>query len=42
MIERKLFECKRCHWEWFSKMDKPHVCPKCHSAWWDVDKREVK
>ena len=37
--ERQMFECKKCGWEWFSTMNPPIVCPKCHSAYWNQERR---
>jgi uncharacterized Zn finger protein (UPF0148 family) len=36
--------CKRCNWDWFSKNDRPLVCPKCQSAYWDRERlqRNIK
>jgi len=39
--ERKLYQCKRCKWQWMSRMDKPTVCPKCHSPYWDKPKKNL-
>ncbi len=36
----RIFKCLRCGHEWPSKMDKPLVCPKCKSPYWDRDKKE--
>jgi predicted Zn-ribbon and HTH transcriptional regulator len=30
--------CYRCGWKWTSSLERPGVCPNCHSPWWD---REV-
>ncbi len=31
--------CKGGH-TWASKLERPAVCPKCHSAWWDRPRKE--
>lgn len=31
-------QCKRCGWVWYSKNDRPLVCPKCQSAYWDRER----
>ena len=33
-------KCKRCGAEWTPRKSDVRVCPKCHSAWWDIDKKE--
>jgi predicted Zn-ribbon and HTH transcriptional regulator len=38
----KIFKCLRCEHEWASKMDKPLVCPKCKSPYWNTPKKEEK
>ena len=38
---RLAYVCKRCGWHWFSRMNPPTVCPHCHSAYWDKDKKDV-
>jgi rubrerythrin len=37
-IVRVLYTCKRCTYQWFSKK-KPTVCARCHSPYWDKDKK---
>jgi DNA-directed RNA polymerase subunit RPC12/RpoP len=34
-----IFRCIRCSHEWASKKEKPRVCPKCKSAYWDLPVR---
>ena len=29
-------KCLRCGHEWVKRVNKPKVCPKCQSAYWDV------
>lgn len=43
------FKCLRCEHEWIPRVelsqleeelkDKPRVCPKCKSAYWDLEKK---
>ena len=34
--------CKRCGYEWYPRTpQKPKVCPKCKSAYWDTPKRKL-
>jgi predicted Zn-ribbon and HTH transcriptional regulator len=30
-------KCKRCGHEWVARVEKVRMCPKCKSAYWDVD-----
>lgn len=30
--------CKRCGWEWASKVETPVQCPACRSKYWDKDR----
>jgi predicted Zn-ribbon and HTH transcriptional regulator len=33
------YTCERCEHPWVPRKDeKPRICPKCKSAWWDVPK----
>lgn len=45
-MERKLFKCKRCGWEWLSRMDKPKCCARCKNPYWELEpimaKRKVE
>ena len=38
----KIYKCKRCGHEWAGRKtadgDKPMMCPKCRSAYWDRDR----
>lgn len=36
---RQMYQCKRCGWKWISKLASPTVCPKCHSAYWDKERK---
>ena len=42
----KGYKCKRCGHVWIprNKNEKPRVCPKCKSPYWDIPpkKKEVK
>jgi len=40
MNEIQIFKCKRCGHNWASKQEKPTICPKCKSPYWDKEKRE--
>lgn len=33
--------CKRCGHEWVPKIVEVRICPKCKSAYWDKEKRDV-
>jgi len=38
-IKLKGYRCERCGHEWFPRNDeKPRVCPKCKSPYWDKPK----
>ena len=42
-MEIKLAEeikCKRCGHKWRPRQKDIRVCPKCHSAYWNKEKRE--
>lgn len=40
-ILQKGYECERCHHKWTPRFDeKPRVCPKCKSPYWDVAKKK--
>ena len=32
-------ECKRCKHKWRPRQIDIRVCPKCHSAYWDKEKK---
>jgi predicted Zn-ribbon and HTH transcriptional regulator len=35
-----ILKCKRCGHEWPTKdVTSVRVCPKCHSPWWDKEKK---
>lgn len=37
------YVCERCNHKWIpSKKEKPIVCPKCKSPYWDTKKVEKK
>ena len=37
----KIYTCKRCSHMWANrKNQKPRVCPKCKSPYWDTDRRK--
>lgn len=31
--------CKRCGHRWIPRKDEIRICPKCKSAYWDIDKK---
>jgi len=31
-----ILKCVKCNHEWASKKEKPRLCPKCKSAYWDL------
>jgi len=34
------FQCERCEHKWAPRMKKnPRVCPKCHSPYWDIPRK---
>jgi DNA-directed RNA polymerase subunit RPC12/RpoP len=37
----KIFKCKRCNHEWPSKQERPRVCPKCKSPYWDKERKNA-
>lgn len=35
------YKCERCGYEWVKrKEEKPRVCPKCHSPYWDIPRKQ--
>ena len=34
----KILKCKRCRWRWFPRKEKVILCPKCKSAYWNIEK----
>ena len=39
-MEKK--KCERCGHVWYPRSEqKPVVCPKCHSAYWNIKKKVV-
>jgi len=43
-IIREGYRCERCGHEWISrkKDEKPTVCPKCKSPYWDVPRKRKR
>lgn len=42
-ITLKGFQCERCEHKWLPKentKDKPKVCPKCKSPYWDTPRKK--
>ena len=37
------YRCQRCRHEWVpkNKTEKPRVCPKCKSAYWDRPRKDA-
>lgn len=33
-----MLTCKRCGKSWPQRIQNPRVCPKCHNAWWDIER----
>jgi len=34
-------KCERCGHEWYRRRpEKPIVCPKCHTPYWNIPKKE--
>ncbi|MEM0171614.1 MAG: hypothetical protein QXV57_03535 [Thermoproteota archaeon] len=41
-MELPRLKCKRCGHEWYPrKPEKPRICPRCKSPYWDVERRHV-
>jgi predicted Zn-ribbon and HTH transcriptional regulator len=41
-ITLKGYQCERCGHKWVPREvggDRPRVCPRCKSAYWDIPKR---
>lgn len=37
------YKCLRCGHEWIPRSDeRPRICPKCKSAYWDKPKRKTR
>lgn len=34
----KKVKCLRCRHKWIQRVEKPVVCPKCKSPYWDKEK----
>ena len=40
-MQVKGYQCERCSHKWLPrKKEKPIICPKCKSAYWDKPKKE--
>jgi len=37
----KLFKCLRCKHKWASKQEKPTICPKCKTPYWDRERKHA-
>lgn len=36
------YQCGRCGHKWIArKKDKPIICPKCKSPYWDIPKKNI-
>jgi len=44
MVKIKLtkLKCEKCGFIWHPRKEDVRVCPKCHSPWWDQEKKEKK
>ena len=42
IIKIKVLYCERCNHEWVphNMAQKPKVCPKCKSPYWDIPRRK--
>ena len=39
----KQIKCKKCGYEWITRVDNPKACPKCKSYDWDKEQlKEAK
>lgn len=38
-MREKIKGCLRCGHEWVSRKERPYVCPKCKSPYWNVPKK---
>ncbi len=36
---KKRVQCKKCNHQWIPRKLDVRVCPKCKSAWWDIEKK---
>lgn len=42
-ISLRGYECYRCNHKWIPRdNEKPKVCPKCKSPYWDTPRKEKK
>lgn len=37
--EIRIERCKRCGWPWTPRIEKPVMCPKCKSAYWNIERK---
>lgn len=37
--EMIFLNCKRCGWKWMPKKKQVILCPKCKSAYWNIEKK---
>jgi len=42
MIKIQKIGCKRCGHNWIPRTEEIRVCPKCHSAYWNVERKRNK
>ena len=41
-IVLKQYTCERCNHTWLPRtFERPRICPRCKSAWWDTVKTKV-
>ena len=42
-VMMKGYECTRCTHQWVPRdSEKPRVCPKCKSPYWDIQRKNKK
>jgi len=39
-IDVQQLECKRCGYKWVPRKPEVIICPKCHSPYWDREKKK--
>lgn len=40
IVQLTELNCKRCGHNWFPKQEEVRICPKCKSAYFDVEKKK--
>jgi len=41
-IELKKLKCKRCSYRWIPRQEDVRLCPRCHSSYFDKEKKNGK